>query len=364
MAKVNQYDRLAEAIDNVSNGFPKAHGIERWMLKTMFTEEDAKTFADMIPHVFQTPKQFAEHAGVDEDWASEKLHDMSKRGLIMRRHAEDGEGYEYEQIPLAFGLVEFQALNMTMGKMLPIGLWMAISDYDKCVSASMPLYRSVPFKKDLVVDSKIMPYDNIEEVLDKRTRFAVAPCVCRLTSPKKCGHPLETCIMTDDMATFYIENGWGREITREEALEILQGGAKDGRIIQIANAKNAENICSCCKCGCGLIDTGGRFNRDRPVSKLWSNYRSVIVNPDACVGCGACEKACTWGVMKVVDGKACLPDDMFGCLGCGLCASNCPAGVIKIMPKDEADKLYEPPETMSDAYAKWHKYRVASEQAG
>lgn len=361
MAKVNQYKRLVEALDNVSVGFPSWLGVEKMALKKIYSEEDAKTFADMIPRKPQTAAQFAAYAGADEAWAERKLYDMSKRGLIFRRKVEGGEGYEYAQFPYAFGLIEWQSLaSQDKSWMLPVGLWGMFSKYGEYVSDSMPLYRTVPFKKDMVVDSRVLPYDDIEELLAKRTRFAVAPCVCRLSAGEKaCGHPQETCVMTDDMADFYVENGWGKAVTREEALAVLVSGKEDGRIIQVGNSKSAENICSCCTCGCGMIKSSGRFDKSRPSTSLWNNYQSEIVDAEACTGCGACEKACTWGVIKVVGGKAVLPGDRYLCMGCGLCVNQCPAGAVKLLRKDD-ELLYEPPVDSFAAHELWHEHHVAA----
>ena len=49
-------------------------------------------------------------------------------------------------------------------------------------------------------------------------------------------------------------------------------------------------------------------------------------DPDACVGCGKCEKYCRFDAVHVVDDKAHF--DLFACEGCGLCSDVCPAKAI------------------------------------
>lgn len=358
MAKVNQYKRLVEALDNVSTGFPSFFGIERLGLKKIFSEEDAQVFADMIPREYQTPAQFAAKNGCDEKWASEKLYDMSKRALIFRRRTEGGEGcYEYCQFPFAFGLIEFQGAGNPDKSYLPfMGAYAGLSKYGDGLGATMPMYRSVPFRKEMVVDNKVLPYDDIEEVLGRHERFAVSVCVCRdMHDDKKCNHPKETCIITDDMADFYVENEMGRSISRDEAREILVSGEKDGRVIQITNSKNAENICSCCSCGCAMLKIAGRFTK--PAGKQWSNYHVTVVDEDACAGCGKCAAACGFNVLTVENGKVAVPADLFGCMGCGRCVFECKTGAIKLMQKPEED-LYEPPEDLIAAHNAWHDMKV------
>lgn len=356
MAKENQYKRLIEALDNVSEGFPSFFGIERFGMKKLFSEEEAKLFADMIPREFQTAKQFAQKNGCTVEWAEESLYALSKKALIYRRKNDDGV-YEYAQFPFAFGLMEFQGvINEDKSWLAPMAAYAALSKYGKGLGGSMPMYRSVPFRKDMVVDNKILPYDDIEDVLARHTRFAVAPCVCReMRNSKNCNHPHETCIITDDMADFYLENGMGRQITREEAHEILVSGQEDGRIIQITNSKNAENICSCCSCGCAMLKVAGRFSQ--PAGKYWNNYVCKVVDDATCVGCGACAAACGWNVIQVQGGKATLPVDLSNCMGCGLCVFACKTGAIKLARKEDS-LLYEPPEDLIDAHNKWHEIKV------
>lgn len=358
MAKVNQYKRLVEALDNVSTGFPSFFGIERIGLKKLFSEEDAKTFADMIPREYQTAEEFAAKNGCDAAWAAEKLFDMSRRALIYRRRRAGADVFEYCQFPFAFGLIEFQGAGNPDKSWLPyMGAYAALSKFGEGLGATMPMYRSVPFHKDMVVDNQVLPYDDIDEVLGRHDRFAVSPCVCReMHDNKNCNHPTKTCIITDDMADFYVENGMGEPITRDQARKILVSGERDGRVIQITNSKNAENICSCCSCGCAMLKIAGRFTK--PAGERWSNYRVSVVDLDACGGCGACAQACGWNVVRVEGGKVALPADLGKCMGCGLCVFACKNGAIKLARKPEGE-LYEPPEDLLAAHNKWHELKEA-----
>lgn len=360
MGKVNQYKRAQQALDDVSSGFPSMFGIERIGLKKLFTEEEAEFFADM-ERGYQTPGELAARTGRNEADTAEMLYSMSKKGLIYRRHATSG--YEYYRFPFAFGMIEWQVGNPDKSWMPYLGGYAGLSrKFGELMGASMPMYRSVPFHKDMVVDSMVLPYDDIEQVLDSHDRFAVAPCMCRtMNESKKCNHPKETCIVTDEMADFYIENEFGRSITRDEARRILMSGQQDGRIIQITNSKKAENICSCCQCGCMMLTVAGRFTK--PAGKKWSNYYCSIVDEDSCTGCGACQAACTWGVVKVKKGFACLPDDMSFCQGCGLCVAACKAGVLKLKMKPKHD-IYEPPNTLEEAHDAWHDFKVELVERG
>ena len=47
---------------------------------------------------------------------------------------------------------------------------------------------------------------------------------------------------------------------------------------------------------------------------------------DACIACGACERACTSDAVHVTDNLAVISQE--DCISCGMCASKCPRGVI------------------------------------
>ncbi len=358
----NVYKRLVEALDTVSFGFPKTwFGIERLGLKRLFSKEEAETFIAMKSG-YQTPDDFASRNGISVDVAAKRLDGMAKKGLLYRRR-RDGNA-EYRQMPFAFGFVEFQVANPDRSWLLPIGLWSMLSSYSKRKAATMPFYRTIPIKTEMVKGSSVLPYDDLDALLGRHDRFVVAPCVCRKMAgagegtKHKCQHKIETCIVTDDMADFYLENGWGRKITREETATILREGDSDCRIIQVANSGAAENICSCCACGCGMLSAKKKF--PGPSDRLWSNYYAVVDNT-TCVLCGTCEKRCGFGAVSKVDGKIAINID--NCLGCGLCVSTCGSKSLSLVRKPDA-QLYEPPPTLDAAMEKWEAWHADNKTKG
>lgn len=50
------------------------------------------------------------------------------------------------------------------------------------------------------------------------------------------------------------------------------------------------------------------------------------LDPDACTGCGLCERSCPYDAIHVIDGVARL--DVARCAGCGLCVSRCRFGAL------------------------------------
>ena len=77
----------------------------------------------------------------------------------------------------------------------------------------------------------VRDYERISHYLDKYDRFSVSPCSCRASrsSLGDAGHLEEDmCVQMGRGAEHYIRTGRAREITREQALEIIQRAEENG----------------------------------------------------------------------------------------------------------------------------------------
>ena len=356
------YRDLLKRIDEQSYGFPKSFvGADLMFIKQVFSEDDARDYL-LIGKRFETAQQYADRNNFTLEVARRKLDRMAMKGLIFRRHRPGGD--EYGQYPFAMGFLEWQGKRTDSKKMFwATALYMATSRWGRRMTQTMPFYRTIPMHPEMVQGSVIKPYDNVETLLDKHTRFAVGHCICRTMDRSipgnKCNHPTETCIETDDYATFFIETGIGREITKEEALQILRDGEKDGRIIQATNSQFGENFCSCCGCGCGMLKMRKMF--PGPANNIWSNHYSEI-DYNKCISCGKCVQRCPFDYISQ-EKKPLHPNckgkmtrrvtiDTDKCLGCGLCVSTCPTKAISLRQKAQ-ENIYTPPETYEDAMEVW-----------
>lgn len=61
------------------------------------------------------------------------------------------------------------------------------------------------------------------------------------------------------------------------------------------------------------------------------NVVSLVLNEEACVGCGACTLVCPHGVLAMNGRKASIVD-LHGCMECGACAQNCPTRALGVTP--------------------------------
>ena len=55
------------------------------------------------------------------------------------------------------------------------------------------------------------------------------------------------------------------------------------------------------------------------------------VDPEKCVGCGACHEACPWNMPTVNP----VTKKSSKCIMCGACVEGCPSGALSIIPWDK-----------------------------
>ena len=147
-----------------------------------------------------------------------------------------------------------------------------------------------------------------------------------------------------DWAIHAVETGMGRYISREEALETVGISEKEGLVFQPSNAQNADFICACCGCCCGML----RMHRalSKPVA-FWATNFYAAVDPGSCTGCETCIDRCQ---VKAVDmdsrlGIAAINRDR--CLGCGNCVTTCPSEALHLVKKEQESV---PPENSERLY--------------
>jgi NAD-dependent dihydropyrimidine dehydrogenase PreA subunit len=153
----------------------------------------------------------------------------------------------------------------------------------------------------------------------------VTKCTCRLTM-HNCDRPLDNCLQVNRAADYSITRGTGRQLTKDEALTLLEECEQAGLIHVTINRSDVDHfICNCCPCCCQtmpvLIEKGIRVVDP-------SRFRAVI-DEDACSGCGQCHERCYFGAISWTDGEGSISlVDGDKCMGCGLCLVTCPEEAI------------------------------------
>ena len=161
--------------------------------------------------------------------------------------------------------------------------------------------RVIPIQSAIDGDSHAVPYEQVADILNRSTRFAAADCSCRTSRRllgEGCGHlEKEMCLQLNEGAEYCIRTGRAREITREEAFEIVRKAEENGLMHSVPNIDGSETyaICNCCGCGCYAIRNASYYNAPDMVR---SNYVAVT-DSDKCVACGQCVENCPVNALKL-----------------------------------------------------------------
>ena len=148
----------------------------------------------------------------------------------------------------------------------------------------------------------VSPYERLSYYLDKYDRFCVSDCSCRSSRTSigdGCGHlATEMCIQMGKGAEHYIRSGRAREITKEEALEIIHRAEENGlmhNLVNIEEPGESAAICNCCSCACFGLRAGLMWGaRDA----IRSNFEAYV-DESKCVACGQCVENCPANAVRL-----------------------------------------------------------------
>lgn len=344
------YEKLRDRLDQFPQGFPRSKsGVELKILEDLFTPEEAETTLSLKPYPgFEAVAAIAQRTNKNEKELGEALYAMSKKGLIMRFRASETDLF-YCLMPWVIGIFEYQVNNLTKDR---IQLYEQYSE-EAGVQALREVptrfgLRVIPVEKEIQGNTMIQPYERVSQIIDSHTVFAVADCICRKERAimgDGCGRLQEACMMFGPAASYYIENGMGRLISKEEARNILLKAEEEGLVHCSSNISGGQMyICNCCSCCCLLMKNITKYGNPKVLTK--SNYYAVN-DVDRCNDCGICVDRCQVHAISIKDGVATINKEL--CIGCGLCVTKCATGSLSMAAKspDEASPVF------ADSIAMW-----------
>ena len=190
-----------------------------------------------------------------------------------------------------------------------------------------PFTRVIPVGKSVDTGKvQALAPENVRDIIASANRLAVTKCTCRLTM-HKCDAPLEVCLQINRAADYTVERGSGREVNREEALDIIKQSEAAGLVhVTMNKASVGHFICNCCGCCCQSFTL--LISDHLPICDP-SRYRPEV-DADMCTGCGICEDRCWFGAIAV-GAEDISTVDAHKCLGCGQCAIACPEEAITMI---------------------------------
>jgi NAD-dependent dihydropyrimidine dehydrogenase PreA subunit len=342
------YDRLAGHLSALGMGYPVRNELVQ-ILKEVFTEEEAEALL-AIPNTTVPLRpvgldEIGKSCSLERSRLSAILEGLSRKGLVFSGPDSGGEtGYALHQVGFGFPQTFFwkgeeSEQARKMARMIRRYFTTRVTEEAYSPSSTKP-YRYIPVRRTLDIKMQaVFPFHLMETVVAKARTFAVAHCPCRMIyglNGGKCGHPLEVCIKFDEMADYVIARGLARQVSGEEALEIIRRSEEAGLVHFVDNTEDGiQHNCNCCGCACWNV---GHIRRRRvPRDTLMATYFIRETDKEACTGCGACVDICPVAAVKMIDETVVV--DTGWCIGCGVCGTVCPTGAACLVLRPDRSRL-------------------------
>ena len=224
--------------------------------------------------------------------------------------------------------VEWPAIAKTMSEILP-----------------KPGMRIIPVGITIEAQGQILAFEDVKDIIENAKKLAVTNCTCRLIA-KKCDRPVEVCLQVNNAASYALARGTGREVTREEALDIIRQSEEAGLMHATFNQKSVDHvICNCCGCCCQFMPVLIKYG----TNVVDPSRFQAEIDPELCDGCEVCTERCYVDAIEMVP-KEDAEENQYGlvitdkCLGCGICQVTCPTEAISLIEvRDEShvpDKFF------------------------
>lgn len=285
----------------------KATDPEYLILEPVVTDEMAEVALCMKIREKTTAKELAPKCGKSVEETERLLYQLAEVGVCFVNNINGVDTFWYDTwVP---GIMEMMVNNKKNVEKYP-QIAEAFEAYGRvrgpksagAFPVGVGLMRVIPIEKAIDGETRRASYEEVSKYINENTIFSVSDSSCRVSRRvmgEGCGHLAEDmCIQMGHAAEYYIRTGRGRQISREEAFEIIRRAEENGLMHQIPNLDGlgkTHAICNCCGCSCLSLRSAGMFKNSDMVR---SNYVSSV-NKDKCVACGECVAVCPVNALKL-----------------------------------------------------------------
>ena len=343
MEEQNVYHRLAEHLSRVGMGYPIRETLLEILRENLNPAEAEIALAlptGVIPFSTVGVSEIGTRIAMPPEELESALDHLAEKGLLYAGPTSTGEkGYALLQVGFGFPQTFFWK-----GEDTPHARRMAllVAKYfnwevtAEAYGSPRKQYRYIPVGKAIKPDLQaVFPIQLMEQVITQARRIAVAHCPCRVSYRllgRGCEHPTEVCLKFDELADFVIDKGLARELTQEEALDLIRVTEEAGLVHFVDNAEGEiKHNCNCCGCACWNV--GNIRRRKIPRDAIMATYFLRETDSEECLGCGECATICPVEAVQMKDGLPIIDQDW--CIGCGVCATVCPTEAVVLRARED-----------------------------
>ncbi len=317
--------KLAQKITDRIGHKVTADDPEYWGLACMVTEEMADIALTMKVRVKYTYEQLRKMNKVkpeNEEKFRKLVDEMSYIGLLQYDYGDhydkngpikDAPHIRYYWLPpFVPGSAEYMNMreeNIEKHPELPIFFdRMAFLPLEKVTHMVPPGgagigMHVIPVEKAISMQNETMDIEHISYWLKKyEGHIGVSMCSCRYgmktLDEGAADDYRDWCMGVGDMADYCRETGKGRDITYEEAMQILKNAEDNGYVHQVTNIDGEGKIFAICNCNvnvCHALRTSQLFN----TPNMSRSAYVARVDSKNCVACGRCVEYCPAGAVKL-----------------------------------------------------------------
>ncbi|OGN95851.1 MAG: hypothetical protein A2Z77_00370 [Chloroflexi bacterium RBG_13_51_36] len=313
-------------------GYPESERLKK-LLRRLMDKEEAEIVASLPCPV----AELAQKLGKKEEKVNEIQRGLFEKGVIFMT----SKGYQFARD--IFQLHDATACDVRLDKVWGRGLldlwedflqteWYA--DWAKIVQTwKMPVWRVVPARKAILKGTQLLPSEDVEAIIDKAAKLALANCSCRRIA-QRCDSPAEVCLQVNRGAEYAITRGTGKELTKDEAMKIMDVAEEAGLIHSVYNNSGVPNvICNCCAdCCVFYYPLARRGVLDKGVAR--SRFQAEV-DKATCTGCQTCVERCPFEALEMVkipgEKKLKAQVNSDKCFGCGVCVVGCESEAIQLI---------------------------------
>lgn len=340
------YEMWRRRLDKTPSGAPK-HRKAVDLLKLFCTRDEA-SFLSRMPAKFRSANQLARLLRMDARETQRQLDTLIDKLLVGDLDCGDGVRM-YAPLQIIPGFWDFTF--MRIDDALPMEEIAALfgeywdTFYPEVLGQGSPTqdFRVMVREESLPGDyTEILDYERTAHFVSSATRIAVGLCSCssmRMQSGRRiCDRPVETCISLNVGADNVLRMGKGRELTKEQAFNVIDECKSHGMVQCGDNVKNQPwYLCNCCRCCCDLFEAMRRYEIKTTV--VTSNYLATT-NESACTQCGQCSSSCPVDCISRDQRVASVDEGR--CIGCGVCVTKCGARAKSLIERRR--RVYTPTE--------------------